>query len=140
MSSQLVDPVPHILAEADDKGHKNSFKPLAAVMNLDLVETATDFHIHADLPGVAKDEINITIENGLITITAHRQNFHEATEDRGKQHVKVHHTERSSGRVQRNIRLPGNADATSARASFKDGVLQLTMPRTDAPAVTVLVH
>ena len=140
MSSQLVEPVPHILEETDDKDHKNSFKPLAAVMHLDLVESPTDFHVHADLPGVDKNEIDISIENGLITITAFRRNFHEITESRGPNHIQVHHTERSSGKVQRTIRLPSTADASHATASFVNGVLELKMPRTDSPLRKIPVN
>ncbi|CAM9386552.1 unnamed protein product [Ectocarpus fasciculatus] len=109
-------------------------------MHLDLVESPTNFHIHADLPGVDKSEIDIAIENGLITITAFRRNFHEVDEVRGPAHIKVHHTERSSGRVQRTIRLPNTADASHATASFANGVLELKMPRTDFPLRKVPVN
>ena len=71
MSSQLVEPVPHILEETDDKDHKNSFKPLAAVMHLDLVESPTDFHVHADLPGNLLYGLHDVVESILAASDLH---------------------------------------------------------------------
>lgn len=126
----------------DDREHKNSLKQLDAVMAIDLVESGDDFHIHADLPGVEKSEIDIHIENGLVTITATRRNIHEVNEEKGPHHIHVHHVERQVGKVQRSIRIPANADANRARASFNNGVLNLTMPKItpSGPAVKVPVH
>lgn len=98
-------------------------KPLQPVMDIDLVENETSFSVHADLPGVDKSDVDIHIENGTVTITAQKKNSHE------EKTATKHHIERSYGSVRRSIRLPNNANANAAQASFENGVLQITLPK-----------
>ena len=96
-------------------------QPLSSLMSADLVESPTDFHIHADLPGV--EDIEITTADNYLTIQAKRKVMHEVDTDI------MHSVERSYGKVCRRILLPMNADYGNATAKFKDGVLTISMPK-----------
>lgn len=98
-----------------------AFQPLAPLMSADLIESDTDFHIHADLPGV--EDLDISINQNVVNITGNRKVVHEVDNDI------VHSTERSYGKVQRRILLPSNADTNNAIAKFKDGVLSVSFPK-----------
>ena len=98
-------------------------KPLEPIMDLDLVENDSSFSIHADLPGVSKDDVEVNIEEGILTISAHKENRHEENTDT------VHYMERSYGMYQRSIRLPKNVKPASVSATVQDGVLEVTLPK-----------
>jgi HSP20 family protein len=78
--------------------------------------------IRADLPGLSKDDVRVEIENGMLTISAEREDQH--TEDRDN----YYRTERSYGRFFRAVALPDGADADKCDATFKNGVLEVTIP------------
>ena len=67
--------------------------------------------------------MDIKINDGAITITAEKKNRHEETS------ATMHHVERSYGTVARSIRLPKNVEPSSIRASFENGVLEVTLPK-----------
>ncbi|CAM9698820.1 unnamed protein product [Ectocarpus fasciculatus] len=92
-------------------------------MNLDLVEHGSEFTVHADLPGVKKEDIDIKVDNGILSISAKKESKHE-----GKTST-VHHMERRFGTVQRSLRLPKRVVAADVRASFNNGVLEVTLPK-----------
>ena len=108
---------------------------LAAVFNdsspkpeirLDVEETAEAYLLRADLPGVAKDQIQVEINEDVVSITVEYKR--ETTTD-----AKALRIERASGSATRSIRLPVSVDASKADAKHVDGVLQLTLPKL-APA------
>eukprot|EP01038_Epipyxis_sp_PR26KG_P003977 gene3977-5699_t len=106
---------------------KNDMKALAPLMTADLVESDTDYHIHVDLPGV--EDLDITIQDGFLTIKADRKCVHETNVN------KMHSVERSYGKVQRSFSIPKNANVDNAEAKFKDGVLVVSFPKqTTGPA------
>lgn len=78
--------------------------------------------IRADLPGLTKDDIKVDVTDDRITLQGERKREHE--EERGG----VYRSERSYGRFYREIPLPEGAIADQAKATFKDGVLEVTMP------------
>ena len=89
---------------------------------LDVVETPEAFVVKAELPGIAKDKIEVKVEDRDVTIGVE---FLEEVEANGKSLWK----ERSYGKVSRAIRLPEAVDANAALARHVDGVLQLTLPK-----------
>ena len=97
-------------------------KPLQPIMNLDLVEHDAEFSVHADLPGVNKEDIDIKIDNGILSISAKKENKHE------EKTSTVHHMERSYGAVQRSFRRPNMVAPAGGRASSNNGVLKVTLP------------
>lgn len=78
--------------------------------------------IRADLPGLNKDDIKIEVEENLLTISGERSEEHEETQD------DFYRSERSYGQFYRSIPLPEGVKGDEAEASFKDGVLEVTLP------------
>jgi HSP20 family protein len=93
---------------------------------LDIVEEKEQYVLKADLPGISKEDIKVSLENGILTIAGERKS---ETEEKDKQ---VHRVERSYGRFVRSLNVGTNVDESKIRASYKDGVLQLTVPKTEA--------
>ena len=102
-------------------------------IKLDVVETPEAFVVKAELPGIAKDKIEVNVEDRNVTIGAEFLNEVDAN---GKSLWQ----ERSFGKTSRSIRLPESVDANAAVATHVDGVLQLTLPKiakTNAKQITI---
>lgn len=97
----------------------------AWVPAVDLQETDQAYVLKADLPGMKKEDITVSVEEGVVTLRGERQ--HEDTKDEGG----FHRVERRYGSFQRAFRIPGGVDAGSVTAHYKDGVLELTLPKRD---------
>jgi HSP20 family protein len=80
----------------------------------------------ADLPGLERDDVEVTLENNVLTIKGERRS--EAEEKRDT----YHRVERTYGAFTRSFTLPRGVDAAKADAKFANGVLTLTVPRTEA--------
>jgi HSP20 family protein len=93
---------------------------------LDVSETDKSIEIVADLPGMEKKDINVTLENDLLTIKGERK---EEKEEKGKHY---HTIERRSGSFYRTLRLPTEVQSGKINASFKDGVLKIALPKAKA--------
>jgi HSP20 family protein len=89
---------------------------------LDVVETPEAYIVKAELPGIAKDKIEVNVEDRDVTIGAE---FLDAVDAGGKTLWK----ERTFSKASRSIRLPEAVDANAAQAKHVDGVLQLTLPK-----------
>jgi HSP20 family protein len=90
---------------------------------VDIKEEDDRFVIHADIPGVAPEDIDISMEKGVLTIKGERK--HEAEEDKEG----YHRIERSYGTFMRRFALPKNVNAENISASSKDGVVELVLPK-----------
>lgn len=95
---------------------------------LDISEDQSNYIIRASLPGFAKENVEIQIDDGVLSISAERT---EVSEDSGEQ---FHRRERRFGSVSRRISLPGDINEAGAAAELKHGVLTLKLPRADKPA------
>jgi HSP20 family protein len=93
---------------------------------VDISETEDALVLHAELPGLKKDQVKITIEDGVLTI-AGEKNFE--TEEKKKDY---HRVERRFGSFHRSFTLPNNVDHGKAKAEFADGVLTVTLPKSEA--------
>lgn len=109
----------------------NLTRELVPLMSTDLIESDKDFNIHVDLPGVEPSDLDISIIDKNLVITAERKQSHEVNND------KVHSMERSYGKVQRKIRIPNQADLDKAETNFKNGVLTITLPKKATPEGSV---
>ena len=89
---------------------------------LDVVETPEAYIVKAELPGIAKDKIEVNVEDRDVTIGAE---FLDVVDAGGKTLWK----ERTFSKASRSIRLPEQVDANAAQAKHVDGVLQLTLPK-----------
>ena len=102
----------------------SSFERGLSWPNLELAETAKDIRVTAELPGLEEKDVEITVEEGVLTLRGEKKSEHE-DKDRG-------YTERSYGRFERRIGLPKGIDRDKAEAAFRNGVLTVTLPKTEA--------
>jgi HSP20 family protein len=90
---------------------------------IDVIDRETEVVVRAELPGVAKEDLEVSLSDNLLTLTAKTR--HEETEEQGR----YHRREITSGELQRSVRLPADVEGDKAKASFKDGVLELIAPK-----------
>ena len=95
-----------------------------ARVKVDVAEKSDAYTVTAELPGVKKDDIQVTIDGAEVTLTAEVKREKEVTQDE-----RVLHTERTFGKVTRSFTLPQEVDEAKAEAKFRDGVLELTLPK-----------
>jgi HSP20 family protein len=125
--------VPNVFSEMDDMLKKMwygfPFHNLEEDMDigwsprLDVSETDNNLEIVADLPGMDKKDINVSLEENLLTIKG------EKKEERERKDKHYHTIERRSGSFYRAIRLPIEVEKDKVEAAFKDGVLTLRLPK-----------
>ncbi|MHB1372326.1 MAG: Hsp20/alpha crystallin family protein [Thauera sp.] len=102
----------------------------APQMRVDVKETAAGYEVHAELPGMKKEDIHVHIDGPVVSISAERKQEKEV-----KEGEKVLRTERYFGKVSRSFQLGQEIDEAKASAKFNDGVLELVLPRkTEAQA------
>ncbi len=89
----------------------------------DISESDQEFLVRAELPGVGKDDVRITVEQGTITIAGERR---VEKEDKGTRH---HRVESFHGTFSRSFALPDSVDVDAIRADSRDGVLQVHLPK-----------
>lgn len=99
------------------------------LMKLDVTENDKAFNVKVDLPGVKKEDIGVEVEGNQVSITAETKK--ETEEKEGE----VLHTERYYGRQSRTFMLSSEIDRNAVEAKFVDGVLNLTLPKTEAAKV-----
>lgn len=95
------------------------------IPTVDIAETDTEYQIKAELPEVKKEDVKVTVEDGVLTIQGERR--HEI-EEKDK---KYHRVERSYGSFVRSFTLPDHVDDTKVKAEYKDGVLHLHLPKSE---------
>jgi HSP20 family protein len=98
-------------------------------MKLDVAEKNGAYVVSAELPGVRKEDIQVTIDGAQVTLSAEVKREKEVEKDE-----RVLHTERSYGKVSRSFTLPQEVDEAKAEARFREGVLELTLPKKAAAA------
>ena len=109
---------PSALRRADEG---ESFAEWAPAM--DVQETAGEYLIKADLPAVKREDVKVSVENGILAIEGERK---IEKEEKDK---KFHRIERSYGKFVRQLAVPTDVDAQKVAADFKDGVLSVHLPK-----------
>jgi HSP20 family protein len=92
---------------------------------LDMHEDKDNIIVHAELPGMKKEDIDISLHEGCLSISGERKSEKEHKD------AEVYRSERFVGRFQRTVSLPSAVDAEKVKASYKDGVLTITLPKTE---------
>ena len=90
---------------------------------VDIVEEKDRFVLRADVPGVDPDDIDVSMDNGVLTVAGERQ-AQSRSEDSGARRV-----ERTSGRFSRRFSLPDSSDAESITAQSRNGILEISIPK-----------
>lgn len=92
---------------------------------VDIFERGDDLLIRAEIPGVEKDDIDINVENNTLSIRGQRRREKECDEDR------TYRTERVFGSFVRTFSLPRTVDSSRISASYRNGVLELRLPKAE---------
>ncbi len=99
--------------------------PAAWSPSVDIVEDDKEFLVKAELPEVKKEDVHVSVQNNVLTIQGDRK-FEK--EEKGKRY---HRRERSYGSFTRSFSLPEGTDAAKVKAEFKDGLLQVHLPKSE---------
>lgn len=92
---------------------------------VDISETESEYLIKAELPEVRKEDVTVTVENGVLTLQGERR---QEKEEKGR---RFHRVERSYGSFVRSFTLPESVDEGGVKAEYKDGVLALHLPKSE---------
>ena len=119
--------------DRDFWGRKNPLygKNAKNIMKTDIREHDTGYELDVDLPGFKKDEINIELENGYLTISAAKGLDKDEQDKKGKYIRK----ERYVGAMQRSFYVGDAVTEEDVKAKFEDGILKLSIPKKDAKEV-----
>ena len=98
-------------------------------IRVDVTESEAAYVVSAELPGVKKEDIQVSIDGAQVTLSAEVKREREAAEGN-----RLLHVERSYGKASRSFTLPQELDEAKAEARFRDGVLELTLPKKAAAA------
>lgn len=108
---------PDLFAWSED-ARRGSWTPA-----VDIRETDEAFHVHAELPGLTKEDVQITLENNVLRLSGERRFEKEDEKD------SYHRIERAYGSFTRSFTLGSGVDSEGVKAQFKDGVLTISIPK-----------
>ncbi|MEW5734689.1 MAG: Hsp20/alpha crystallin family protein [Thermodesulfobacteriota bacterium] len=92
---------------------------------LDVSETEKEYRIKAEIPGLSKEDISVTLDEGVLTVSGEKKAEHE---EKGENY---HVRERSYGYFSRSLRLPEAIEVEKVDATYRDGVLHVVIPKTE---------
>ena len=95
-------------------------------LGVDVIQNSDNYTIEASLPGFDADEIDVTVDDGVLRIAA--ANSSDETQEDGRYLVR----ERRYGKYFRALRVPEGVDIDSAKTGYKDGVLRIELPKSDS--------
>jgi len=98
-------------------------------MKVDVVESNGAYLVTAEVPGVKKEDIQVLIDGAEVTLAAELKRERDVSKEE-----RVLHAERAFGKIERSFTLPQEVDETKAEAKYRDGVLELTLPKKAAAA------
>ena len=127
-SRSLLDDMPERLRQMFEGGM--TLEPLAEPLGwmpaMEIVEKDDALVVTAELPGIAAKDVDISIEDGVLTISGEKKEEHEESKDNARFHV----WERRYGKFLRSFTLPQAVDAERITAKSDDGILTITLPKT----------
>jgi HSP20 family protein len=116
--------IENLWSNLTSEGGNGWFAPMV-VPPIDLAETDNSVRVRMDIPGIKPDEIDVQLNNNVLTVSGQRQ---EEKEEKGQT---FHRVERRSGAFSRCVTLPAAVAEDKVDAQYKDGVLTITMPKTE---------
>lgn len=120
----LLDPLDGLLNEFLRPAFVVEKRAGSATIRVDVKETAQAYEVHAEIPGVKKDDIAVEIEGNEVSLAAEVKR-----EKQPKEGEKWLRTERFHGKAARRLVLPVEIDEARAEARFADGILELSLPK-----------
>ena len=102
---------------------------------VDVTNKESEIQVRVEIPGCSPDDLNITVEDNVLTVTGEKKQSQETKEDT------LYHRESVYGSFRRDIRLPSDVDADNINASYEQGVLSFVCPKSDkAKTVKIKVN
>ncbi len=122
-----------LLGDEFDRMFENFFQPFRWIEEagsdlvpvMDIIEREDEYVVRAEMPGVKKEDLDVTIENGVLTVSAE---VRSPVEEKGERIIRQ---ERRYGRYVRSLRLGTQVDERKVKANLKDGVLELILPKAE---------
>ncbi len=111
--------LPGIPGEGEEPISEKLWAPLT-----DITEDEKEFLLKIELPEMKKEDVKVTVENGMLYVTGERK------AEKEEKTTKYHRIERSYGAFERAFTLPERADGSKVSADYKDGVLKVHLPKT----------
>jgi HSP20 family protein len=108
-------------------GEGNGARKIEWSPSADISETDKAYVVRVELPAVRKEDVKVTIDQGLLTIFGERK---QQTDDKNE---KFHRVESYYGSFERSFSLPDNVNAETVRGESKDGILTVTIPKIETP-------
>jgi HSP20 family protein len=108
-----------------DNGGKEFMAVAEWAPSVDISEDEKEWLVKADLPEVKKQDVKVTVEDGVLAISGERKS---EKEEKDKKYLRI---ERSYGNFARSFTLPDGADGSKVSAEFKDGVLKVRLPKSE---------
>ena len=126
-TSPARDPFAHLLENffGEDLAPSEDVSNRAWMPAVNIRETDAAFLVEAELPGLTKKDIEITLENNLLKLTGERR-FEKDTKEEN-----YHRVERQYGNFLRTFSLPSQVDSNAVKATFKEGVLTIEVPKAE---------
>jgi HSP20 family protein len=124
MSKRFDRIVRRTLARAE--GDREAMRVTEWAPSVDIAETEQTYEIRADLPGVRKEDVHVSVEQDVLTLQGERHHEHK---EEGK---RFHRVESMHGSFMRRFTLPNDADGSKISAQYEDGILTVTIPKTEA--------
>jgi HSP20 family protein len=93
--------------------------------NVDILENPEGFEIHAELPGLRQEDVKISLDNSILTLSGEKKQVVKENQDN------LLRVERSYGRFERSFSLPATIKSDAVRASMADGVLTIILPKAE---------
>ncbi len=106
-------------------GRTRLYPEISESLAVDIYQDGNEYRITADVPGMEKGDITVKVEDGLLTIRGEKKLEHEEKKEN------YHLQERFYGAFSRTIRLPKNVDQGKVSAETRNGVLEITLPKTE---------
>jgi len=109
------------------RGGMQSDEPMSAFWTpaVDIAELENEYIVKMDLPGVTKEDVKISLESNILTVRGERK------QEKEEKNKNLHRVERTYGSFQRSFTLPTTVKSDKIDALFKDGVLQVTLPKSE---------
>ena len=125
----MSDRLNRMIAHPSSAGNVGQGKEVMTVADwtptVDISETEAEYAIKAELPEVKREDVKVTVEDGVLTIQGERK---QEKEEKGR---KYHRIERSYGRFVRTFTLPDTVDESKVKAEYADGILHLHLPKSE---------
>ncbi|MBQ3800985.1 MAG: Hsp20/alpha crystallin family protein [Treponema sp.] len=111
-----------------------TFTRTNSLPKVDVKETKDSYDMYMDLPGMDENDVNVELDHNVLKISSVRTENKEDKGDKNEKESKYLIRERRMTSFSRSFTLPEDVDGSKISATFKNGILALTMPRTSAPA------